>query len=119
MHGSHSNPEISALIGITWFLAMNFLSLPGILEVVFGYQVFHYPDIPTAGTIFIIAAFYLMLYYHLTSRNRYITIYEQFAGESDRSRRTGNLIVGLYMVGSVVALLGPWIILSQSSVAQK
>jgi len=103
-HGSRDYPQYNALLGTSFLMLLNALSVPLLVEAL-GISV-----VETSGfrplAVSLIPFVFFFHYMLLFRGRRYEQIAKEFQGESEESRRRGTLLVWTYILLSFATFFG-------------
>ncbi|HFA51541.1 MAG TPA: hypothetical protein ENJ95_21205 [Bacteroidetes bacterium] len=112
MHGKEDIPEYNAVFGISFLVFMNILSISGLTELIFGREVVTYSTTIPRWTIAMFLIFLFVINYMIfIHKGKYKKMAKDFNKENDKTKLISTVIVWVYIIFSIIALFGPWIIL--------
>lgn len=99
--GTYGDPHINAvfLLGIIiWF---NILLLPGVILLILfnDITVGYWPKLVAVGFLILIV---ISVYFQFSYNGKHIKIKNEFKNENNSKRITGNIIVTVYVIGSII-----------------
>lgn len=103
-HGEGDFPQHNALLGTSFLMLLNVLSIPITLDYleIATIAAATFRNLVIALMPTVLGIHYLLLF----RRQRYLSICTEFAGESEESRRRGTVAVWFYVVASFTIFFG-------------
>jgi len=103
--GESDLPQYNAIIGISFLIYLNIVSIFIAIETLTGKQYLLFAP----NTDYYIAATFLILlvfnYFLLVRNRKYLKIAEEFKGENSIQKRKGLFFIWLYVIGSFAMLI--------------
>ncbi len=114
IHREKNGPEYNAVLGVAFLTAMNIFSIPGLVEVFFRKRILVEIDSIPNWVIWSFMIFLILINYLLfVNKSKYELIAKKFEKKDRSFHIRSTIFVTLYIIVSLLALLGPWIVLAE------